>query len=71
MTNDAATGRKGTLEMKKLWLLAALIMPFQLIHAQEVKHAPTVAQCQADQRLWLDQIEQPNNAGLKSVSFWN
>jgi hypothetical protein len=26
---------------------------------QEVKHAPTVDQCRADQRLWLDKIEKP------------
>jgi hypothetical protein len=25
--------------------------------AQEVKHAPTVEQCRADQRLWLDKLE--------------
>ena len=24
---------------------------------QEVKHAPTVEQCRADQRLWLDKLE--------------
>ena len=46
--------------MKTLWL-AALVIPAQLIHAQEVKHAPpTVAQCQADQRLWIDKLERPN-----------
>jgi len=27
--------------------------------AQEVKHAPTVEQCRADQRLWLDKLENP------------
>ncbi len=26
-------------------------------HTQEVKHAPTVEQCRADQRLWLDKLE--------------
>jgi hypothetical protein len=31
--------------MKKLWLLVAMVTLLQLIHAQEVKHAPTVAQC--------------------------
>jgi hypothetical protein len=46
--------------MKKLWL-GVLVMPAQLIHAQEVKHAPPrVAQCQADQRLWIDKLERPN-----------
>jgi hypothetical protein len=25
--------------------------------AQEVKHAPTIEQCRADQRLWWDQLE--------------
>jgi hypothetical protein len=28
--------------MKKLWLLLAMAIPLQFIHAQEVKHAPTV-----------------------------
>jgi hypothetical protein len=26
-------------------------------HVQEVKHAPTIEQCRADQRLWLDKLE--------------
>jgi hypothetical protein len=34
--------------MKKLWLLLVMVTPLQLIHAQEVKHAPTVEQCHAD-----------------------
>ena len=38
--------------MNKLWLLLVGTPP-QLIHAQEVKHAPTVEQCRADQKLWL------------------
>ena len=28
--------------MNKLWLLFLLVIPYQAIHAQEVKHAPTV-----------------------------
>jgi hypothetical protein len=34
--------------MKKLWLLLVMVTHLQLIHAQEVKHAPTVEQCHAD-----------------------
>jgi len=30
--------------------------------AQEVKHAPTVDQCRADQRLWLDKVEDTSSA---------
>ncbi len=26
-------------------------------HVQEVKHAPTIEQCRADQRLWLDKLK--------------
>jgi hypothetical protein len=35
--------------------------------AQEIKHAPTVAQCQADQRLWLSKLE--DSASASSVSY--
>jgi len=35
-----------------LLLLLVILLP-----AQEVKHAPTVEQCRADQRLWLAKVE--------------
>jgi hypothetical protein len=55
--------------MKKLWLLL-MVIPLQLIHAQEVKHAPTVEQCRADQRLWLAKLEQdPPRSGTANVSY--
>jgi len=45
--------------MKKLWrLLAMIAAPPQLIHSREVKHAPTIEQCRADQKLWLSKIEE-------------
>ena len=53
--------------MKTLWLLLAIAVPLQLIHAQEVKYAPTVEQCRADQRLWLSKLEQPNSIGIPNV----
>jgi hypothetical protein len=43
--------------MKKLWLLLVMVTPLQLIHAQEVKHAPTVEQCRAHQELWLSKLD--------------
>ena len=57
--------------MKKLWLLLAIAVPVQFIHAQEVHHAPTVAQCQSDQLLWASKMEvmQPRFAGTADVSF--
>jgi hypothetical protein len=54
--------------MKKLWLLLLMVTPLQLIHAQEVKHAPTVEQCRADQKLWLSKLELAND-DLKHVSY--
>lgn len=40
-------------------LLAALVLLFAVSSpTQEVEHAPTVAQCQADQALWLSKIEE-------------
>lgn len=44
---------------KVLLLLLLLLLVVSLLarsHAQ-VKHAPTVEQCRADQRLWLDRLE--------------
>jgi hypothetical protein len=54
--------------MKKLWLLLAMAIPLQFIHAQE--HLPTVAECRADQKLWLNKLEQnPPRSGVANVSF--
>ena len=56
--------------MNKLWLLLLLAIPYQSIHAQEVKYAPTVAQCQANQHLWRSKLDQaPVPSGVKDVSF--
>ena len=45
--------------MKSLWpsLLILFVSLTTDVNAQEVKHAPTVAQCQADGRLWLKEAE--------------
>jgi hypothetical protein len=42
--------------MTRFVTLAVLILATSLV-GQEIKHAPTVAQCQADQRLWLSKLE--------------
>jgi hypothetical protein len=35
----------------------------------QIEHAPTAAQCQADQRLWLSKIEEnPNSTSLPAYS---
>jgi hypothetical protein len=41
--------------MKRTLLFVWLILTASL--AGQVEHAPTVAQCQADQRLWLSELE--------------
>ena len=41
--------------MKHLLVLGWLVLAASLVG--QVEHAPTVAQCQADQRLWLATIE--------------
>lgn len=38
-------------------LILVVILSASLQAGQVIEHAPTVAQCQADQRLWLAQIE--------------
>jgi hypothetical protein len=56
--------------MKTLWLLLLMVVPLQLVHAQEVKHAPTAEQCRADQKLWRSKLDQaPIPSGVKDVSF--
>jgi hypothetical protein len=41
--------------MKRLLVLSVFVLTAV---GQDVQHAPTVAQCQADQRLWLSEIEE-------------
>ena len=57
--------------MKRLWLLLVIVVPLQLIRAQEGEHAPTVAQCQSHQLLWASKMKvmQPRFAGTADVSF--
>lgn len=40
--------------MKRLLILSVFVF---VAVGQDIEHAPTVAQCQADQRLWLSEIE--------------
>lgn len=42
--------------MKTPFIILALLVAAPAF-TQEVEHAPTVAQCQADQRLWLADLE--------------
>jgi hypothetical protein len=42
--------------------LLFLLMIARVVHAQEVKHAPTVAQCQADMKLWRAQSKDERTA---------
>jgi len=52
--------------MKKLWLLLLMVTPLHFIYSQEVKHAPTLEQCRADQRLWLSNYVSTGFAELTS-----
>jgi hypothetical protein len=42
--------------MKRILILSVFVL-VAVGQSQDVKHAPTVAQCQADQRLWLSELE--------------
>jgi hypothetical protein len=53
--------------MKKLWPLLLVLAFLHSIHAQEVKHAPTVEQCRADQRLWLDRLQ--DESSIKPIPY--
>jgi hypothetical protein len=44
----------------KHFLVLAVVLAASLTVGQDVQHAPTVAQCQADQTLWLSKVEGPS-----------
>ena len=60
--------------MKRFWLLVLVCVSFNSLGSQEVKHAPTVECCRADQQLWLAKLEQPNDGtatvGYNELSGW-
>jgi hypothetical protein len=60
--------------MKKLWLLLLMVTPLQLTHAQQVHHAPTVAQCRANQQLWLSKLQTKGYVSLSvhylELDYW-
>jgi len=60
--------------MKRLLVLVSLILTASLV-GQAVEHAPTVAQCQADQRVWLTRLEDTDNASalpnFDVLTKWN
>jgi len=59
--------------MKRRLVLSWLVLTASLI-GQEIKHAPTVAQCQADQRLWLSEVEEGDSPRLPKynvLSEWD
>jgi len=53
-------------------LLTALVLLFSVSSStQEVEHAPTAAQCQADERVWSKQFyESPAVPTLKTLRAW-
>jgi hypothetical protein len=61
--------------MKRISILALMFVAVSV--GQDVQHAPTVAQCQADQRLWLSKLEAaPPDTNLPSYTtpllrFWS
>jgi hypothetical protein len=48
--------------MKRLLVVGCLVLSASL--TGQIEHAPTVAQCQADQRLWFSVIERENSSEL-------
>jgi hypothetical protein len=47
----------GIMPLKRFVLALFVLAASVVMGSGQVEHAPTVAQCQADQRLWLSQIE--------------
>ena len=54
--------------MKTILLAAAILVAVPAL-GQEAEHAPTVAQCQADQRLWMAKLEGDEGLTLKDVTL--
>lgn len=57
--------------IRKLWPLLLVVIPLWT-HAQ-VKHAPSIEQCRADQRLWqskLNAVESFTEVGAKELVGW-
>jgi hypothetical protein len=50
-------------------LLLGLVGTAPSAWSQEVHHAPTVEQCRADQRLWMDRLEQTAFNAIANVSY--
>lgn len=58
--------------MKRLLVVGCLVLTASLVG--QVEHAPTVAQCQAEQRLWLSNLEEGDSRKLPEMSVivkWN
>jgi hypothetical protein len=55
--------------MKRFRLLVLVLVSVSTGGSQEVKHAPTVEQCRADQRLWLSKLEQTGTDGTADVGY--
>src|SRR5437899_2944535 len=60
--------------MKRLLVIGSLVVTASLTASftaspAQVEHAPTVAQCQADQRLWLSQLEGNDKSTLAFYVF--
>jgi hypothetical protein len=63
--------RVSALLFKRLLILSVFVLAAV---GQEIQHAPTVAQCQADQRLWLSTVEEGDSPKLPSsnvLSNWS
>lgn len=59
-----------TVIMKRLLIVGVFVVAAV---GQDVQHAPTVAQCQADQRLWISRIEKGDSSNLPKwavISGW-
>jgi hypothetical protein len=52
--------------MKGLLVLGWLILTTSLVG--QVEHAPTVAQCQADQRLWMSEVNEGDSPRLPTYN---
>jgi hypothetical protein len=46
------------------FVVAAIVLCVSMATGQDIKHAPSVQQCRADEKLWSYQLEQPGGLAV-------
>jgi hypothetical protein len=55
--------------MKTVLLIAAVAVAGTVFAGQDVDHAPTAAQCQADRAYWMSKLEDTDTSTMENISY--